>query len=234
VGAQTADLEARSADGCWILRADNETRVLLAIDASTGITARVIPVADRGGVPSRIARVFDAAPRRSFIALLTDAAETWELSYDPDAEPVYAGQVHDYRMREGLAEPGPLPVRRILLEQPLIDALFSPQFDYFVGRAAAGTLHVVSLNVRRRIETLKVDGDVMVERGRSWQHRGHALFALPDSSAPVVHVLDGKTWRWRAPLVLPAEVTQLHLEDDGSLVAGLANGATIRLTPGSH
>jgi hypothetical protein len=228
-GAQAGELEARSADGRWILRADNDRRMLLAIDAHSGVTARQIAVVDRGGGPSRVARVIEAAPRRSFIVLLTDVAEAWELGYDPKAEPVFGGLVHDYRQREGLAEQGPLPVRRIHLDVPLVDVLFTPGFDYFVGLAAPRTLHVVSLAVRRRIETISVDGDVAIASGISWQRDGTVRFALPDRSAPLIHVLDGVTWRWRLPRNLPAAAVQLRVDDAAALVAELANGTSFRM-----
>jgi hypothetical protein len=228
-GAQAGELQARSADGRWILATDDDRRVLLAIDARTGVAVRRIVVGDRGGTPSRIARVTDAAPRRSFIALLADVAEAWELSYDPGAEPVYGGLVHDYRMGEGLAESGPFPVRRVHLDVPLVDVLFAPGYDYFVGHAGPGTLHVVSLAVRRRIETIRVDGDVKVARGISWQQGGSVRFALPDRSAPVIHVLDGAGWRWRPRRDLPAAAVQLRIEDPSALVADLANGTAFRM-----
>jgi hypothetical protein len=99
-------------------------------------------------------RVLDAPPRRSFIALLADVPETWELSYDPDAEPVYDGMVHDYRMGEGIADRGPFAVRRIVLDEPLSDARFNADYSQFTAKAADGSLHVVNLHVRRRIEIL--------------------------------------------------------------------------------
>jgi hypothetical protein len=229
LGAQAADPQVRSADGRWILRADNAERVLLAIDAHTGVTARRIPIADRAGVPSGVARLVDAAPRCSFIGLLADVAEAWELSYDPAAEPVYGGLVHDFRMGEALAEPGPLPVRRIHLDTPLADVLFTPRFDYFVGRAAAGALHVVSLAVRRRIETLVLDGDIAVARGVAWQRDGRVRLALPGRGSPVIHVLDGATWRWLSPRSLPAEAVQLRIEATDVLVAELVDGRSVRM-----
>ncbi len=102
-----------------------------------------------------MARIVDAPPRRSFVVLLADIAEAWELSYDLKAEPVYDGLVHDYRMGEGIADRGPFAVRRIFLDEPLTDAEFSADFSQFSGRASDGSLHVVNLHVRRRIEILR-------------------------------------------------------------------------------
>ena len=68
---------------------------------------------------SRVAAVADAAPRRSFVVVMQDIPEIWEISYDPQAEPIYQGLVHDYRLREGIAEPGFLNPRRTRLAAPL-------------------------------------------------------------------------------------------------------------------
>lgn len=153
-----AELAVRSSDGRWLLQADREARALVAIDAASGAVVRRIPVADKRGNTSRVARIVDAPPRKSFVVLLADLAEAWELSYDPNAEPVYDGLVHDYRMGEGIADRGPFAVRRIVLDEPLTDATFSPDFSEFTARAADGSLHVVNLHVRRRIEILRHGG----------------------------------------------------------------------------
>jgi hypothetical protein len=150
-----AEPAARSSDGRWLLQADYETRTLVATDAASGAVVRRILVADKRGKTSRVARIVDAPPRKSFVVLLADIAEAWELSYDPNAEPVYDGLVHDYRMGEGIADRGPFAVRRIVLDEPLTDAEFSADFSQFKAKAADGSLHVVNLHVRRRIEILR-------------------------------------------------------------------------------
>lgn len=217
-------LEVHSADGRWALRTEREARVLQVIDARTGAVARRIDVQDRQRRPARIARVLDAPPRRSFVVLLADAPEAWELSYDPDAAPVYSGLVHDFRMGEGLAEPGPLPVQRLHLEQPLATALFSPPHDLFIAPAPDGRLHVVSLHARRVIERLPLPAGAVVEQGIGWQRGAFPLFALPDRAAPRLHLLDGRDWRWRSPLALPSRAVGLRIEGGDRLVVELADG----------
>ncbi len=156
--SSAAELAVRSADGRWLLQADNETRTLVATDAASGALIRRIRIADKRGNTSRVARIFDAPLRKSFVVLLADIAEAWELSYDPNAEPVYDGLVHDYRMGEGIADRGPFAVRRIVLDEPLTDAEFNADFSQFTAKAADGSLHVVNLHVRRRIEILRPGG----------------------------------------------------------------------------
>jgi hypothetical protein len=225
----SAPLAAHSADGRWTLRADAEARALQVIDVRSGAVARSIDVMDRQRRPSRIARILDAPPRRSFIVLLADVPEAWELSYDPGAAPVYSGLVHDFRLGEGLPESGPLPVQRLHLDVPLTTALFAPSHDVFIAQAANGRLHVVSLHVRRPIERLPLPAGAVVEHGVAWQRGAVPLFILPDRAAPLLHVLDGRDWRWRSPLTLPARAIGLRIEGNARLAVDLAGAGRVTL-----
>jgi hypothetical protein len=220
--------QVRSSDGRLELTADNTRRVLVARDAATAAVVREMAVIDRDRRSARVARIVDAAPRRSFVVLLADAPEAWELSYDPDAEPVYEGLVHDFRMGEGIATRGPLARRRIVLQTPLADALFAPDYAHFVGRAAAGELHVVNLDVRRKIETVRSDGDPRPAAGAAWLEGRSPLFAMPDAAAARLLLLDGRSWRWRTPLALPGIATAVQREADGTLAVTVA-GETLRM-----
>jgi hypothetical protein len=224
-----AEPQARSADGRWILRADNDARVLLVVEAASGTVARRIAVADRRGATSRVTRIVEAPSRRSLVALLADLPEAWELLYDPDAAPVFDGLVHDYRMGEGLATAGPLPVRRIVLDSPLADGLFSPDHRYFVARAGDGRVHIVSLDVRRVIERLRIDGDPAPERGLSWNAGGALRFAFPDRRAARVHLLAADGWRWDESLEMSAPAGRLLWLADDRPAAELATGETVPL-----
>ena len=95
--------------------------------------------------------VYDAGPRKSFIAALKDIPEVWEIPYDDKAEPVYPGLVHDYRMGEGIADPGPLPVRRIPLDAPLPRPTPDERQVHvaWADPALPGKLNVLNLDVRR-------------------------------------------------------------------------------------
>jgi hypothetical protein len=210
--------EVATGDGLWTVRVDNDARRLHVVDRATGRVARSMPVADRRGTTSRVARLLDAPPRRSVIVLLADIPEAWELSYDPHAEPVYEGLVHDYRGREAIANPGPLPVRRLHLDEPLTDVLFAPDHVHLVGAARGGALHVVNLHVRRRIETVRTDGDPRPERGAAAVRNGGVVYAIPDARRPLVYEIDGRTWRLRTH-ALPAPAERIEVGGDGAMAA---------------
>jgi hypothetical protein len=232
--AGAAPPDAHSSDGRWTLRAHAGKRVLLVIAAHDGAIVRSIDVRDRRNAPGRIAGLFDAPPRRSFVVLLADVPEAWELSCDPDAAPVYSGLVHDFRMGEGLAETGPLPVQRLHLDAALTTALFAPHYDFFVASADAGQLHVVSLHVRRSIERLPLPAGAAIEQGIACQVGARPLFVLPDRALPLLHVLDGRDWRWWPPRALPGRAIGLRAAGDGRVLIDLADGRRLQLDFNPH
>lgn len=97
---------AVSGDGRWVMAANYLPHTLVLLKAADLSLNRVIPVVNEAGKSSRVSAVYDAAPRQSFVAALKDIPEVWELSYDPKAEPVFKGYVHDYKMGEAIALPG--------------------------------------------------------------------------------------------------------------------------------
>ncbi len=142
---QPDTLSCRSADGQWLLQAHGHS---LHLSHASGTPARSWPVADRAGRPGQVLALADHAARRSFIVALQDLPEVWELSYDPQAEPVFDGLVHDYRMGEGLASPGFLGLRRSLLAAPVRGLVVDGRNPWVLVQQASGTA-VLHLDVRR-------------------------------------------------------------------------------------
>ncbi|MDA8110492.1 MAG: c-type cytochrome [Betaproteobacteria bacterium] len=187
---------AVSSDGRFVMVANYLPHTLVALDAATLEPLKVIPVRDAQGGSSRVSAVYDAAPRQSFIAALKDLKEIWEIPYGPKTGPVYAGLVHDYRMGEGLAEPGPFPVRVIPTEDYLDDFFFDRGYDNVIGAArGAKAGEVVNLNVRRRIESIPLPGLPHLASGITWNWHGHAVLATPNLKEPLVTVIDTSTWK---------------------------------------
>lgn len=91
------------------------------------------------------------AKRQSFVVAFGACNELWEISFNPQAEEIFDGLVHDYRNREGLARPGFLGVRRSPLDQPLDDLLIDTESAHVLGRARwhQEDVHVVNLDIRK-------------------------------------------------------------------------------------
>lgn len=149
--AAAADAPAATA-GPWRLAAEGTRLVLRGADGA--VAREYTTSALEGGPASPVAAVLSQPRRRSFVVTFTRLAELWEISLDPEAEPVYDGLVHDWRMGEGIARPGYLGVRRTKLPEPLCTIALDVASAFVLGRGCsgpAGTLHLVQLDVRRRI-----------------------------------------------------------------------------------
>jgi hypothetical protein len=172
---------AWSGDGRWWLVADRQQPRLLLFSADGQLRRDWVVASLDGRQRSRVAALQASSPRRSFVVALQDLAELWEISLDPQAEPVYDGLVHDYRMAEAVATPGYLGLRRASLARPLQDFRIDPSGQLVLGVGAADAtggdaLEVIHLAVRRRVARLLLDGPADLARldfgrssdGRRW------------------------------------------------------------------
>ena len=102
--------------------------------------------------------LFSLPQRRSFFAAWPALGESWEISLDPDAAPIFDGLVHDYRMGEGIAKPGYLGARRAPLGRPMPAFGFADARVPWLAGKQGDEVVVVHLDVRRRIAALRVAG----------------------------------------------------------------------------
>lgn len=197
LAAQT--LQATSADGRWRVVAEGTTIVIEdTVGAERPRSLRVAALDGSG--TSEVASIHDAAPRRSFVIAFRTLPELWELSYDPRAEPIYDGFVHDYRMGEGIAIPGFLNPRRTKLESPLQGLVFDRSHAFVLGRAGAGAdgraqLHLVQLDVRRVIARFAVAGDPDMSAARALDGIGRSEIRVPDRTGGAATVVDVRNAR---------------------------------------
>lgn len=200
LSAQAAQtLQSTSADGRWRVVAEGTT---IVIEDTVGAERprRLHVAALDGSGASEVASIHDAAPRRSFVIAFRTLPELWELSYDPRAEPIYDGFVHDYRMGEGIAIPGFLNPRRTKLESPLQGLVFDRSHAFVLGRAGAGAdgraqLHLVQLDVRRVIARFAVAGDPDMSAARALDGIGHSEIRVPDRAGGAATVVDVRNAR---------------------------------------
>jgi hypothetical protein len=194
---------AVSSDGRYIMVANYLPHTLVLLDSDLNLV-KTIEARDVKGSSSRVSAVYDAGPRKSFVAALKDVAELWEISYDPKAEPIAQGLVHDYRLKEGEFLPGFLNPRRTQLEDVLDDFFFTPDYRQLVGTQRDGRHgQVVSLDVQRAIAALELPGLPHLGSGISWQRGGRRVMATPNLREGLVSVLDVGTWRTIAQIATP-------------------------------
>lgn len=190
---------AISADGRWLAAANYLPHTLVILDGRDLRPVRVLPVRDaRGEESSRVSAVYQARPRNSFIAALKDVPEIWEIATDPDAPPVYSGMVHSHEkgMVEALpASQGLFALRRIMLDEPLDDFFFDPDYRNLIGSSRDGGRGVVvNLNVGRPIRGIELPGLPHLGSGISWQWQDRPVMATPHLKQGRVSVIDMTDW----------------------------------------
>lgn len=191
---------AVSDDGKWVMVGNYLPHSVVVLDADLNFVKSIPTVSLDGQHSSRVSAVYDAAPRKSFIVALKDIAELWEVSYDPNAEPIYDGYVHDYKMKEGIAKPGFLNPRRTQLEDILDDFFFDDSYAYVFGATrpdgnGVGKGQVVNLNIRRKIADLDLPGMPHLGSGIAFDWKGHRVMATPNLKEGLITLIDTKTWK---------------------------------------
>jgi len=194
-GINTRNL-AVSGDGKFVAVANYLPHTLVLLDADLALI-KILPVADaENRKNSRVSAVYDAAPRRSFVAALKDIPEVWEISYDPKAEAIPLGLIHDFQYREGAFIPGFLNARRTKLEDYLDDFFFTQDYSELIGASRdGGRGQVVQLDVRRRIASVDLPGMPHLGSGITWDYQGRTVMATPNLRDGVVSVIDVKSWK---------------------------------------
>jgi cytochrome c553 len=202
VGRVRAGLNSRniamSKDGQWLAVANYLPHTLTILSAADLSVARIFDVADREGKTSRVSAVYQAPTRNSFVLALKDVPEIWEISTDPDAKPVYEGFVHSHEqgMVEALpAAQGLFARRRIIVDQPLDDFFFDPEYRNLIGTSREGDRGVVvNLIVGKQISELPLPGMPHLGSGISWLRDGRRIMATPHLKEAKLSIIDVTNW----------------------------------------
>jgi len=199
---------AASPDGRWALAAHGERLSLLdqqgeAVRTFDGIDLRR---ESRGAATA----LFSLPQRRSFFAAWPALGESWEISLDPEAAPIFDGLVHDYRMAEGLPKPGYLGARRAPLGRPLPAFSFADERVAWLAGIQDNEVIVVHLDVRRRIATLRVGAANPAGAALRPTSRGHGPTEWWLPAGNEIHVFDTARWARVAGYTLPGPVRQLQ------------------------
>ncbi|MDP2824569.1 MAG: cytochrome D1 domain-containing protein, partial [Sulfuritalea sp.] len=192
---------AVSGDGKYLAVANYLPHTLVLLDADLNLL-KVHPVLSKDRKESsRVSAVYDAAPRQSFVAALKDVPEVWELSYNPKADDIPIGVIHDFQYKEGAFIPGFLNPRRSFLSEPLDDFFFTQDYAELMGSSReAGKGQVVNLDVRKKIADLKLPGMPHLGSGITWNYRppqgaqDRRVMATPNLKEGLITVIDMKDW----------------------------------------
>ena len=193
-GINTRNL-AVSSDGKVVAVANYLPHSLVLLDGDLNLI-KVMDVTDKEGKQSsRVSAVYDAAPRKSFVAALKDVPEVWEISYDPTVEDIPVGLIHDFKYKEGAFIRGYLNPRRTPLADVLDDFFFTQDYSELIGATRAGKKgQVVHLDVRKKIADLDLGGMPHLGSGITWEWRGRTVMASPNLEDGKITVIDVKDW----------------------------------------
>lgn len=187
---------AVSGDGKFVAVANYLPHSIVLLDADLNVL-KLHEVKDKDGKESsRVSAVYDATPRKSFVAALKDVPEVWEISYDPKVEDIPNGMIHDFKYKEGAFTPGFLNPRRTFLAEPLEDFFFTQDYSEVMGASReAGKGQVVNLDVRKKIADLQMPGMPHLGSGITWNWNGKRVMASPNLKAGLVSVIEMKDWQ---------------------------------------
>jgi len=190
---------AMSKDGKHLAVANYLPMTLTLLSTADLRVEKVMDVVGRDGTASRVSAVYQAPSRDSFVLALKDTPEIWEVTTDPNAPPVYEGYVHSHEkgMVEALpSSKGLFARRRIMLDEPLDDFFFSPDYRFLIGAARASERGVVvNLNVGQVIASLPLGGMPHLGSGISWMRDGRRVMATPHLKEAAISVIDMQTWK---------------------------------------
>ncbi len=190
---------AVSSDGKWVAVGNYLPHSLVVLEARSLALHKVIPVGDGKGRTSRVSAVYNAPPRRSFVVALKDMKEIWEITYDPEAPPVYGNFVHNYRkgqVEAAVVDEGLFSVRRIGLDDYLDDFFFDPSYAEVIGAPRDGDHGVVfNLDARRKAADLDLAGMPHLGSGITWNYQGRPVMATPHLKEGKISVIDMQSWQ---------------------------------------
>jgi DNA-binding beta-propeller fold protein YncE len=187
---------AVSGDGKYVAVANYLPHTLVLLDADLKVL-KVHAVKDKNGAESsRVSAVYDASPRKSFVAALKDIPEVWEISYDPKADDIPVGKIHDFQYKEGAFLPGFLNPRRTFLAEPLDDFFFTQDYSELMGASReAGKGQVVNLDVRKKVADLSLPGMPHLGSGITFDWNGKRVMASPNLKDGLISVIDMQDWK---------------------------------------
>jgi len=190
---------AMSKDGKHLAVANYLPMTLTILSTDDLTVEKVMPVIGRDGTPSRVSAVYQDPRHDAFILALKDTPEIWQVATDPNAAPVYEDFVHSREkdMIEALpSSKGLFARKRIMLNEPLDDFFFSPDYRFLIGAARASEKGVVvNMTVGREVATLPLGGMPHLGSGISWMRDGRRVMATPHLKDAAISVIDMQTWK---------------------------------------
>ncbi|MCW9048386.1 MAG: nitrite reductase [Gammaproteobacteria bacterium] len=191
---------AVSSDGKHVIAGNYLPHTLVILSADDLSPVKVIAVRNEAGDSSRVSAVYDAAPRKTFIAALKDIKEVWEISYEDEPPMGFGKWMHDYREDSGenaglSRSRDKFPIRKIKTEDYLDDFFFNQSYELIIGSSRDKQAKVLDLDLGRTIKTLDLKGMPHMSSGITWLYKGNTVLATPNLKEGVVTIIDMQSWK---------------------------------------
>ena len=179
----------------------NAPAMLVVLHGSSLAPARIVPLSNRRGQALTVAALTEVGHRQSVLISFEHSNEMWELFLAPDAETVFEGMVHDYRLGEGISEPRNLPIRRIFTDTPMEKFLVEPRSSHLSQLVDSGGASLLArrfnLDVRRQVGETPVLANIEFRTavGVRTDHTSYWLAADHVWAGIHVHELPGMKYR---------------------------------------
>ncbi len=172
---------AISSDGATLAVANYLPHTLVLLNAQDLSVDKIFDVKSTDGQSSRVSAVYQARPRKSFIAALKDVPEAWEISTD----------VSKANSKEGM-----FALRRIKTGEPLDDFFFDQSYSRMLGSSRDGkSARVVDLNSGETVTDIALPGLPHMGSGITFKYQGKRVMATPHLRSAKISVIDMASWK---------------------------------------
>ena len=186
---------AISSDDKYVIVGNYMPNTLVILNAEDLSLVKVIPVIGKNGKSSRISAVYNAPPRKTFIAALKDSPEVWEINYENPPPAGFGTWVHDYRKESGEATVKLFPIRKLQLDSVLDDFFFDQEYVHILSASRKGKGQVIDLDLGRKVADLDIPGMPHLSSGITWKRGQNTVLATPNLKESAVTIIDMKTWK---------------------------------------
>ena len=178
IGEVRAGINARnialSSDGKHIAVANYLPNSLVILNAEDLTLERIFDAVDLKGKSSRVSAVYQARPRDSFVVALKDVPEIWEIGTKDKS----------------------LPLRRIVIDEPLDDFFFDPSYAHVFGSAREGaSAKVFNLDTMKLVSDLALPGLPHLGSGIAFPYQGRQVMATQHLKGGLLSVIALDDWK---------------------------------------
>jgi mono/diheme cytochrome c family protein/DNA-binding beta-propeller fold protein YncE len=171
---------AISSDGATLAVANYLPHTLVLLNAEDLRVEKIFNVKTKDGQSSRVSAVYQARPRKSFIAALKDVPEAWEISTDTAA---------------ANTDQGMFALKRIKTGEPLDDFFFDQPYRHMLGSSRDGkSARVVDMSTGKTIRDIALPGLPHMGSGITFNYKGKRVMATPHLRSGRISVIDMDDW----------------------------------------